>query len=214
MTSNLGPNAARSRRRGKPRGEGGSGDEPGQDPAGLPHRRRLARAGASGVFPRWQRPHLPAEALAARTPERNLAEWEGILTHIPERATILVAEIDQRLVGVAGAGPARDQDLDPAMIGKLYTLYVHPEAWGNGFGSAVHQAAMRYLVAEGFGSSVLWVLDGNHRARRLNERRGWRADGRRADEAGAPKLRYRLQPLGEREPGRGSPLRRLIRGAN
>jgi RimJ/RimL family protein N-acetyltransferase len=100
------------------------------------------------------------------------------------------------------------------MIGELYTLYLHPEAWGNGFGSALHQAAMRYLAAEGFGSSVLWVLDCNHRARRLNERRGWRADGRRADEAGAPKLRYRLQPLGERKSGRGSPLRQLTRGAN
>jgi GNAT superfamily N-acetyltransferase len=146
-------------------------------------------------------PHLSAEAVAARTPERNQAEWEGILAHLPGRTAVLVAEIDGRLVGVAGAGPARDRDLDPAATGELYALYVHPEVWGDGHGFALHEAAVRHLAAEGFGSAVLWVLDGNRRARRFYERRGWQTDGSVGDEAGAPKLRYRLEPL---HPGSGS----------
>jgi hypothetical protein len=47
--------------------------------------------------------HFPAQAVA-RTPERNQAEWESVLAHLPERAAILVAEAGGRLVGVAGAG--------------------------------------------------------------------------------------------------------------
>ena len=140
-------------------------------------------------------PHLPAKAVAARTPERNLAEWEGVLAQLPERAAILVAEVDGHLVGVAGAGPARDRDLDPAATGQLYALYVHPDAWGGGCGSALHEAVVRHLAAVGFGSAVLWVLDGNRRARRFYERRGWRTDGSVGDETGALKLRYRLEPL-------------------
>jgi GNAT superfamily N-acetyltransferase len=144
-------------------------------------------------------PHLPAEAVAVRMPERNLAEWQGVLAHLPERAAILVAEIDERLVGVAGAGPARD--LDPAATGELYALYVHPDVWGNGYGFALHEAAVRHLAAKGFGSAVLWVLDGNRRARRFYERRGWRTDGSVGEYAGVPKLRYRLEPL---QPGSDS----------
>jgi GNAT superfamily N-acetyltransferase len=93
-----------------------------------------------------------------------------------------------------GCGRSRDRDLDPAATGELYALYVHPDAWGDGHGSVLHEAAVKHLAANGFGSAVLWVLAGNRRGRRFYERHGWRTDGGVGDYAGAPKLRYPLEP--------------------
>ena len=74
----------------------------------------------------------------------------------------------------------------------------HPRSWGAGHGSALHEAAMDHLAKEGFGEAVLWVLEGNERARRFYERRGWRADGARGDFWGATRVRLRRPP----RPGR------------
>jgi GNAT superfamily N-acetyltransferase len=135
-------------------------------------------------------PCLSPDALAELTPERDRAAWESVLREPPEGARVMVGERAGRIVGVAGAGPARDPDLQlPA--GELYALYVDPPSWGGGHGSALHDGAIRHLAEEGFDQGILWVLQGNTRARRFYESRGWADEGGRGEFRGAQKMRLR-----------------------
>ena len=59
----------------------------------------------------------------------------------------------------------------------LNGLYVRPEAWGTGVAGELHDRAVAALRAAGVPRARLWVLEGNTRARRFYERRGWREDG-------------------------------------
>ena len=54
---------------------------------------------------------------------------------------------------------------------SLRHLAVHPDAWGTGLARAGVARAVSH------GARRLWVLDANHRARRLYEHLGWRATG-------------------------------------
>lgn len=63
---------------------------------------------------------------------------------------------------------------DPTM---LRHLAVHPSAWGTGLAVAVLEIVVERALARGGTTLDLWVLDENHRARRLYERLGWRPTG-------------------------------------
>jgi ribosomal protein S18 acetylase RimI-like enzyme len=59
----------------------------------------------------------------------------------------------------------------------VFAIYVDPERWGAGAGRALMDAAVAHLTAAGPRPVRLWTLDGNERARRFYERRGFVADG-------------------------------------
>jgi GNAT superfamily N-acetyltransferase len=61
-------------------------------------------------------------------------------------------------------------------VGELYAIYVAPAAWDKAVGHALHEVAVEELGSE-YDEAVLWVLDGNARARRFYERHGWVPDG-------------------------------------
>ena len=96
---------------------------------------------------------VDAERRAARMAEEGL--------------TVLLATEGDAPVGMAAHGPCRDPDRPG--LPELYALYVLPEAWRTGVGSAL-------LAAAGDVRS-LWVLEANARARAFYERHGFRADG-------------------------------------
>ena len=74
--------------------------------------------------------------------------------------TVLVAERDGRVVGVAG------------LEGRwLQGFYVVPEYWGTGVADELHTGAVE------LGVTRLWCLEENRRARRFYEKRGWTLDG-------------------------------------
>jgi GNAT superfamily N-acetyltransferase len=91
--------------------------------------------------------------------------------------TTLVAEEDTKIVGFAGFGPNRD-GLDDS-IGELHGIYVDPDVWNRGIGTALIEAAEVWLTADGFTSAILWTLGANQRTRRFYENRGWHFDGAR-----------------------------------
>lgn len=101
--------------------------------------------------------------------DRTLRRWRDY------DGALRVAEADGRLVGfVAWSGAA------------LHALYVLPDAAGAGVGSR--------LLAEAAEASTLWVLEGNHAARRFYERRLWAPDGAtKLDPFGIREVRYRRQ---------------------
>jgi GNAT superfamily N-acetyltransferase len=100
-----------------------------------------------------------------------------------------------RVVGLAATRRATDPDVGEG-TGELAAIYLAPEAWSRGLGSALFAAAVADLRARGFAPLVLWVIEANARGRRFYERAGWRSDGARheIDFDGTPvdEIRYRI----------------------
>jgi GNAT superfamily N-acetyltransferase len=111
-----------------------------------------------------------------------------------ERVALLEARYDEGLtstwvavagddvVGMAVAGPARDED----RLGEreLYALYVLPTHWGSGAGQALWDAAQPF--------SSVWVLEDNARARAFYARNGFHPEATKEVDVGVvlPEVRY------------------------
>lgn len=81
-----------------------------------------------------------------------------------------VAEQDGRLVGIAMAGPATDDD-GPYPT-RLYVLYTYAAVHGSGAGAALLDA-----VIEPTSAALLWVADPNPRAQAFYRAHGFVAEG-------------------------------------
>jgi GNAT superfamily N-acetyltransferase len=118
--------------------------------------RAAAVAGFQHVFP----PDLyafPADAIRA--------DWTSALRN-PNAETYLAFD-DDEAVGVVSVSD-----------GVLETLYVVPERWSRGIGSALHDLALDRLREANVQEARLWTLTENHRARVFYEKRGWSLTGR------------------------------------
>jgi GNAT superfamily N-acetyltransferase len=118
--------------------------------------RAAAIAGFQDAFP----PGLYAFPDAAMR-----ADWLSALTD-PNGETYIAFEVDEA-VGVVSVSD-----------GVLQTLYVMPEVWSRGIGSALHDLALDRLRQANVQQARLWTLTENHRARAFYEKRGWRLTGR------------------------------------
>ncbi|MEM7385709.1 MAG: GNAT family N-acetyltransferase [Verrucomicrobiota bacterium] len=116
------------------------------------------------------------EYVASRNLEDCLEQWTRNLRD--ESASVLVAESQKGIEGLASFGEARDEDGQPGLHGEIQTIYVSPSRWGQGIGQRLCSAAMDQLYAEGADSILLWVLERNGRARSFYERAGFVADGK------------------------------------
>jgi GNAT superfamily N-acetyltransferase len=151
---------------------------------------------------------LPADYLGSLSVVPRERMWTQLLDPVraPEHSAF-VAVVDGRLVGFVSAGPAHDIDLGAGRWGEVYAIYVEPASWGEGVGRALLAAAVDHLQADGMDPLVLWVLEGNDRARAFYERAGWRLDGAARTEAfggeEAGEVRYQLGRDGGLGGGRG-----------
>jgi ribosomal protein S18 acetylase RimI-like enzyme len=120
---------------------------------------RIARAasvaGFENVFP--SNVKFPNDAIRA--------DWISALTD-PDGETYIAFD-ENEAVGVVSVGH-----------GVLQTLYVMPESWCQGVGSALHDLALKRLRAANVQEARLWTLTENHRARAFYEKRGWSLTGR------------------------------------
>ena len=110
---------------------------------------------------------LPPEFLDA-PPE--VAAWQERLAG-PFRT--LVWDQDGVVAGFVSFGPCEAVDREPEGTGIVMALYVDPPAQGAGVGTALLDAALESMRAEGLSSAVLWVFRENERARRFYARHGW-----------------------------------------
>ena len=92
-------------------------------------------------------------------------DWTAALAD-PNAETYIAFEEDEA-VGVVSVND-----------GLLQTLYVTPETWNRGVGSALHDLALDRLRESGIREAHLWTLTDNDRARAFYERRGWALTGR------------------------------------
>jgi ribosomal protein S18 acetylase RimI-like enzyme len=116
---------------------------------------------------------VPASMFAGLSVADRAARWAQALE--TDRG-VLVADVDDSIVGFASVGSSRDDDAVDG-DGELYAIYLDPAQWSTGIGHALHEAAMETLAAVGYTRASLWVLEGNARAIRFYERHGWSADG-------------------------------------
>ena len=75
------------------------------------------------------------------------------------------------------------------MVGRLHSLYVGPDALGQGIGHTLMSQALSTFTAWGCKRAHLWVLEGNSRAISFYERQGWQLTGdTKVDRSFGPEL--------------------------
>jgi ribosomal protein S18 acetylase RimI-like enzyme len=126
--------------------------------------------------------------------------WSEVLSDPrARRQRCFVAEVEGRLVGfVESAEATAEMHPPPPEAGEILALYLRESAQGRGIGRALLAEATRHLRSQGFPTAVLWVLEGNGRARRFYEAARWTRDDGRAifeaeDHVELPAIRYAIQ---------------------
>jgi len=106
--------------------------------------------------------------------------WRDLIRDLPTDRVPWVAEETETgaVVGFEHSGAARDDDA-PGNAGEVYLIYVVKECWSRGLGRELMEHAERDLRQLGYETALLWVLEGNDRARAFYERHGWQPDGAR-----------------------------------
>jgi GNAT superfamily N-acetyltransferase len=111
--------------------------------------------------------------------DRRERAWHERLTAPGDASQTLVAERDGVVVGFCGlATPARDPDAEPRTA-EVAAIYVDPDHWRAGAGTALLDAALDGLRHDGWERVTLWVLERNARGRAFYARRGFTPDGAR-----------------------------------
>lgn len=134
---------------------------------------RRALPGDAGTLGRinvetWQIAYadvFPGEFLSGLDIERRTKWFESAIGE--ERELWVVPELGEP-TGFSLFGESRNSDW-----AELYAIYVHPDSWGEGYGHRLLSHAELRLADLGFDRVLLWVLEGNDRARRFYERQGW-----------------------------------------
>jgi ribosomal protein S18 acetylase RimI-like enzyme len=121
----------------------------------------------------WQHAYrgiLPDEYLASLSAAEREAMWRRMVESDP--AHLLVARDDGQVVGFVAVGASRDDGAPPDRA-EIWAIYVKPAAWSMGVGRLLWLEALQRIVAEGYKSVSLWVIDGNKRAVRFYECAGF-----------------------------------------
>jgi GNAT superfamily N-acetyltransferase len=119
---------------------------------------------------------MPDELLDGLSVERRAAVWRSIVETDRVGEAVLVLEGDAGIEGFAHLCAARF-DGAPADTGEVTSIYLLPGSWGRGWGRTLMEASIRRMADEGYRRAILWVLEGNERARRFYEAAGWTLDG-------------------------------------
>lgn len=148
----------------------------------------------------WRELRLLALDEAAYAFGSRLADWQGEgdredrwRSRLAIPGQHLVALLDGRPVGLVSGVPA-----DDTAVAELISMYVHPEARGNGVGDALITAVETWARSTGARTLRLTVMDGNPAASGLYERSGFRFTGEVAE----------VLPDGRRELSMTKPLGR------
>ena len=129
-----------------------------------------AEAGARCHIACWLDAYTPLvepDTLRALTSDvdARVAAWARRLSEGREH---WLAVDGDRVVGLAAAGPNRDDDLHAI---ELYACYARAAYWGTGLGARLLTAAI------GDAAASLWVLRDNRRAQAFYGRHGFAPDG-------------------------------------
>ena len=123
----------------------------------------------------WEKAYcglLPDSAIHAIGARRR-QQWDEFLCR--SDFIYYVSERDDIITGFVGICPYRDEEHSPA--GEIGGLYVAPEYWSCGIGTALLHCGVQYLLQSMRTPVYLWVLESNSRARAFYEKNLFRQDG-------------------------------------
>ena len=132
--------------------------------------------------------------LPQNLPPINLASVQG--PNDGEKRSFMLAVRDDAVLGFCHFSAApnnadRPERATPGgeMVGRLHSLYIDPDALGQGIGHALMSHALSTFTAWGCKRAHLWVLEGNSRAVSFYERQGWQLTGdTKVDRSFGPEL--------------------------
>jgi ribosomal protein S18 acetylase RimI-like enzyme len=118
---------------------------------------------------------VPADYLAKMKASGWQGEWErrftqGVSGEPAFERHFLAEDSRAGIVGFAGAGPSRDAQLK--YEGEIYDVYVLSGFQGSGVGRSLVSASVEFLRRRRMKSMLLWVFEGNARAREFFEHFG------------------------------------------
>lgn len=136
---------------------------------------------------------VPQSYLDAIDVAKRTDAWKDGFTNPAH--TVLLGVLAGKAIGFASfLGPCRDKDCAED-VGEIAAIYLLQEFHGRGFGQELFQRSISLLQAGGYAETVVWVLEGNTRARDFYLRQGLSLDGGKKDVAfgdvSLAELRYR-----------------------
>ena len=105
---------------------------------------------------------LPDKVLLEMSIERQIAIWVRAIKHSrgPTDEKILVLEKDDKnIIGISSCGFNRDRKTN--FDGEVYTLYVHPNHQGHGYGKDLLFYLFDILLTQNYRSVIIWTLRDN-----------------------------------------------------
>ena len=118
---------------------------------------------------------LPDDVLARINVDQRAHSWRQVVAD-PAILTLVAYDTSRGdIVGVCDAGPNRSR---MPQAGEIYRLYFEHHARRHGLGRDMFEHVIDWLRSQRMRSLVIWVLEGNHHARRFYEAMGGQLDAR------------------------------------
>ncbi len=128
---------------------------------------------------------IPDHVLDAFDVERRAEQWERIRAAVLPPDSVLVALVDDEVVGFAGVRAVRET---PATAEReVNAMYVRA-AW---YGTGLAHELMREVL-DTHRDTALWVFEENPRARAFYRKYGFELDGARRAERFSPSIEVRM----------------------
>lgn len=147
----------------------------------------------------WQaayRSILPNALLDGLAISEREQGWRALLRNADDSSLTLVAEDAGAVTGFCSvATPSRDPGAG-TQTAEIGALYVDPEHWREGAGSAMLSAALTELADRGWRQVVLWVLPENQPALTFYDRFGFTVEEgaeKLEERSGRPVIRFRAE---------------------
>ena len=120
---------------------------------------------------------LTADVLAGLSVSDRAARWQQIIGDSDSTVLVLEPEHATGVVGFAYLRSAPYADGREDRTGEVDSFNLDPAVWGRGAGRRLFGAIIEQARRRRFEEIMLWVFDGNRRARRFYEEAGMTFDG-------------------------------------
>jgi len=116
---------------------------------------------------------LAQDQLLDASLEQRQAFWREAIEYSEPQVQVVMG--GDEMVGFVGFDRSRDKGT-PSTTGEIWSLYVMPEQWGQGAGTALWDAANDGLKEEGCTKVTIWVPVRNERALQFFEHVGFKRE--------------------------------------
>ena len=122
---------------------------------------------------------IPEEDLANLDHTERRKMWSASIQQHPSET--IVATKENSIIGFANFGSYRENE-DDRGTAEIRAIYLLETYWGKGVGSELFDYCADKIIASGYTSLVLWVLESNSRAIEFYRKHGLNYDGQKKTE--------------------------------